>query len=50
MFENFTSEERPSEWMWPFGDLMNSHFDQVAADRKEKMGGDPQMDKNALFD
>lgn len=52
--ENLISDEMPPEWMWPFGDLLNEWFEEVAFAREQKYGGSgddyAEMDRNALLD
>lgn len=37
-FENLSGDEIPPEWMWPFDDELEVHFQEVEARRNEKYG------------
>jgi hypothetical protein len=38
--ENIPSEDMPPEWMWPFTEELNDHFDEVKAKRGSKTEDD----------
>lgn len=55
VFENFTAEERPPEWMWPFDDLMGDELDKISKERLTKFDSkagqedDSDLPKNELL-
>lgn len=38
--ENLQEDEIPPEWMWPFSEELEVHFEEVDRKRKEKYGLD----------
>ncbi len=41
-YENLQKDEIPPEWMWPFDDELEVHFDQVEEDRKNRTSSGSQ--------
>lgn len=36
---NLPEDEMPPEWMWPFGEDVEEHFEMIRIERKKKYSG-----------
>lgn len=46
--ENLFGEDMPPEWMWPFNEELEKHFDEVEKRRKRKYGEDEEEESGPM--